>query len=118
MNPARRPNPCRLCAQAAALAALAFASSCNTFWADLELERRTETSGTFESSGWNLTLLSFDLPRVARQSALDNVADARLDNVDVIETTEWPYLGPFDWLLDIIGVRFATVKGTWGWTGE
>ena len=25
-----------------------------------------------------------------------------------------PYLGPFDWLLDIVGIRYARISGTWG----
>jgi len=36
------------------------------------------------------------------------------ENLDV--TTAWrgPYLGPFDWLLEIIGFRRAVIRGTWG----
>jgi len=89
-------------------------SSCRGFWGSLEIQRDTQTSGTYYASGWNFTFLSLDLPQDAMLIARENVSDARLDNLDV--TTAWrgPYLGPFDWLLEIIGFRRAVIRGTWG----
>ena len=85
-------------------------SSC----ADLSFQRDTETSGRFESTGMAVTLLSFDLPKGALMIARENASDANLPNMVVTETTVFPYLGPFDWLLDIIGLRYARVRGTFG----
>ena len=82
--------------------------------ANLSFERDTTTSGTFQSSATAVTLLSFDLPKGAMLIARENVSDANLANMVVTETKVVPYLGPFDFLLDIIGVRWARVKGTWG----
>jgi len=86
------------------------ASSC----ANLSFQRDTETSGRFESTGMAVTLLSFDLPKGALMIARENASDANLPNMRVTETTVFPYLGPFDWLIDIIGVRYARVRGTFG----
>jgi hypothetical protein len=61
-----------------------------------------------------VTLISFDLPKGAMLIARENVSDANLANMVVTETKVIPYLGPLDFLLDIIGVRWARVKGTWG----
>ncbi|MBL8859085.1 MAG: hypothetical protein JNL28_11300 [Planctomycetes bacterium] len=82
--------------------------------ANLSFERDTQASGTFESTGMAVTLLSFDLPKGALLIARENVSDANLANMVVTETTVIPYLGPMDWLLDIIGLRWARVRGTWG----
>ena len=111
-------RPRHLRALVLSLLVLALGASCRSVWSELEIERRTQTSGTFVSKGWNLTFISLDLPRQAMQSARDNVADARLDNLDVQEMVVWPHFGPVDWLLEIIGVRFARIEGTWGWTGD
>jgi hypothetical protein len=77
-------------------------------------QRETETSGTFSSTGLAVTLLSFDLPKGALMIARENASDANVPNMQVTETTVFPYLGAFDWILDIIGVRWARVRGTWG----
>lgn len=82
--------------------------------ADLSFQRDTATSGTFESTAMAVTLISFDLPKGAMMIARENVSDANLANMIVTETKVIPYLGPFDFILDIIGVRWASVKGTWG----
>ena len=50
--------------------------------------------------------------------ARENASDANLANMVVQETTVFPYLGPFDFLFDIIGIRFARVTGTWGFAGK
>ena len=88
-------------------------SSC----ASLSFDRRTQTSGTFHSSAAALTLLGWDLPKRAIDTARDNASDAGLVNMQVEHATVTPYLGWFDWLLDIVGVRWATVSGTWGYDG-
>ena len=92
-----------------ALAALVL-SSC----AGVSFDRDSSTSGNFVSSGLALTVLSFDFPKSAVNIARENASDARQPNMVVHETTVFPYLGPLDILLDIIGVRYARVTGTWG----
>lgn len=84
----------------------------------MSFDRTTETSGTFRSSGLSLTFLSIDLPRRAIDTAYENASDAQQPNT--IPTSEWifPNFGPLDWLLDIIGIRYAVVKGTWGFADE
>ncbi len=87
--------------------------------ANLSFERKTETSGTFTSTGWALTLFAVDIPKGALQIARENASDANLANTVVEEVTVVPYLGRwFDWLLDIVGIRYARVSGTWGFTGH
>jgi hypothetical protein len=90
------------------------ASSC----ANLSFKRQTETSGTFTSTGMSFTILSVDIPKNALLIARENASDANMANLVVEETKVVPYLGPFDWLLDIIGVRYARVEGTWGFAGK
>lgn len=85
-----------------------------TACANLSFERDTQSSGTFSSTGLAVTLLSFDLPKGALMIARENASDANLPNTVISETTVVPYLGAFDWLLDIIGLRWARVRGTWG----
>jgi hypothetical protein len=93
---------------------VALAVSATTSCAHLSFERDTATSGTFESSGLAVTLISFDLPKGAMLIARENASDANLANMVVTETYVVPYFGPFDWILDIVGVRYARVRGTWG----
>lgn len=94
------------------LTALAL-SSC----ASLSVKRDTATSGTFNSSGRSFTFLSWDMPRPAIQIAHENASDAGLPNIQAtsVSVTDW---GWFDWILEIVSVRSARVKGTWGFTGE
>ena len=82
--------------------------------ASVEFERDTQTSGTFETTGFAVTLISFDMPKGALLIARENASDANLANMIVTETTVFPYLGPFDWVLDIVGMRWAAVRGTFG----
>jgi hypothetical protein len=96
--------------QALTLAVALALGSC----ANVKFERDTQTSGTFESTGFAVTLISFDLPKGALMIARENASDANLANMIVTETTVVPYLGPMDWLLDIIGCRWARVRGTFG----
>ncbi|MEM8711056.1 MAG: hypothetical protein AAGG01_08895 [Planctomycetota bacterium] len=89
------------------------ASSC----ASLSVKRDTETSGTFNSSARSFTLLSYAFPRPAIQVAHENIADASLPNTQATRVTETDW-GWFDWILEIISIRSARVKGTWGFNGE
>ena len=86
--------------------------------ASLTHTRTTETSGTFRSSGWCFTILSVDIPKGAVQIARENASDANLPNTQVQSLEVTPNLGGFDWLLDIIGLRYAKIEGTWGFDGK
>lgn len=88
-------------------------SSC----ASLSVKRDTETSGTFNSSARSFTLFSYVFPRPAIQIAHENIADAGLPNTTAtyVRETDW---GWFDWVLELISIRSARVKGTWGFNGE
>jgi hypothetical protein len=89
-------------------------SSC----AGLSFDRATQTSGTFTSTGLALTIASIDLPKPALDIARENASDSNLANLVVENAWVFPDLGPLDWLLDIIGVRYARITGTWGFPGE
>ena len=89
-------------------------SSC----ASVSFDRRTQTSGTFRSSAVAITVLGWDLPKRAIDIARDNASDAGLVNMKVEHATVMPYLGWFDWVVDILGVRWARVSGTWGYDGK
>ena len=89
-------------------------SSC----ASVSFDRRTQTSGTFSSTGAAVTILGWDLPKRAIDIARDNASDAGLVNMQVEHATVTPYLGWFDWILDILSVRVARVSGTWGYDGK
>jgi hypothetical protein len=86
--------------------------------ASVRFTRDTKTSGTYVSTGLALTVISIDLPKSALQIARENAADARLANMTVEDVRVVPYLGWFDWLLDIFGVRWARVSGRWGFPGD
>jgi len=93
-------------------------ATCLGACSSMSITRDTQTSGTFRSRAWALTILSWDLPRPALNIARENIADTRLINLQV-ETAKVTPRSPFvDWLLDIIGVRVATITGTWGFAGE
>jgi hypothetical protein len=47
--------------------------------------------------------------------ARENASDANLANMEVTETVTFPYLGPLDWILDIISFRWSKIEGTWGY---
>lgn len=82
--------------------------------ASVSLERSTKTSGTYESVGWSFTLFSIDMPSGALSIARENAADFHLANTTETSAKVSPDLGWFNWVLDIISVRRAAVKGTWG----
>ena len=96
-----------------ALAALAL-SACTS----LSIERDTLTSGTFESRAWGFTILSWDLPKAALDTARENASDTRLLNLQVEEVDITPDWGWWNWVLDILSVRVATIRGTWGFRGN
>jgi len=96
------------------LAALAlWSASC----ASLEFRRDSETSGTFRSSGWAFTILSLDIPKTAEQIARENASDANMPNLQITDVLVAPYLGGFDWILDILSIRYCRIEGTWGFSG-
>ena len=98
---------------AAVLGVALLMSSC----ASLSVKRDTATSGTFNSSARSFTILSYSLPRPSIQIAHENIADAGLPNTHATSVTHTDW-GWFDWVLEIISVRSARVKGTWGFNGE
>lgn len=81
----------------------------------VSFERTTETSGTFRSSALAFTIFSIDLPKGAQLIARENASDANLANMEVTDTVVFPYFGAFDWILDIISLRWARIEGTWGY---
>ena len=99
---------------ALALAVVLALASCSS----LEVDRTTQTSGTFTSKGTGVLLLWYEIPMNATDIARENAADSRLTNMQVTEAYEYPKLGWFEWIYQILGLRFAVVKGTWGFTGE
>lgn len=103
-------GPLRLRGLAAVLALLCAASAC----ASVDFERGTPTSGTFTSSSIAFTFLSFDVPGPAVTIARGNAADARQPNTVIRRELVFPHLGPLDFLMDILSVRYARVQGTWG----
>jgi len=86
--------------------------------ASLDLDRTSQTSGTFRSSAVSFTILSLDLPKRAIDVAVENAADAQQPNAVITSQWVFPQLGPLDWLLDIISLRYAVVEGTWGFDDQ
>ncbi len=82
--------------------------------ASVSLERSTQTSGTYKSTGWSVTLLTIDMPRGSLSIARENAADFHLANTTETDAKVFPDFGWFNWVLDIVSVRKATVQGTWG----
>lgn len=98
-----------------AAACLLFAcASCSS----LSFQRETETSGTYRATGWSFTFLTWDFPKQAIDIVRENVSDANLANMEVTQTVKAPDLGWFNWLLEIISVRYAKLSGTWGFRGD
>jgi len=111
MTSAPRHRLLRSVALVALLVGAATSSGCGS----LSFERTTETSGTFSSSGFAFTIFSIDLPKGAQLIARENASDANLANMEVTSTVTFPYLGPLDWILDIISFRYSRIEGTWGY---
>jgi len=113
------PAPHRISGMAARLlGALALTIALSASCASVEFKRNTETSGTFRSTGFSFVMLAIDIPKTAVQIARENAADAQLANTEVEEVFVFPYLGWFDWLIDLLGFRYARISGTWGFPGE
>lgn len=87
-----------------------FGTSC----ASLRVDKETQTSGTFRSTATAFTFLGIDFPATALSIARGNAADSGRPGLVVEKETVFPYLGPLDWLLEIISVRYARVSGRWG----
>lgn len=107
--PVKKPS------RSAALASIVLAAAALPGCSSLTFERTTETSGTFRSTGFAFTIFSVDLPKGSQLIARENASDANLANMEVTDTVTIPYLGPFDWILDIISFRWSKVEGTWGY---
>lgn len=80
----------------------------------VEFRRGDQETGTFTSSAWSITILSYDLPQHALETARANASDSQMPNLIVERELVVPYFGPLDFLLDIIGIRFARVQGSFG----
>ena len=89
---------------------LGLASSC----ASVQFDRTEKEAGVFHSSAWSMTILGLDLPGNALMIARANASDSALPNMEVTEETRRPYLGRFNWILNIFSIRYASVDGTWG----
>jgi len=107
------PRPPR-CAVALLLLCADAASGCSS----LSFQRKTETSGTFSSSGWAVTMLAVDIPKSALQIARENASDSNLANMQVEKVLIVPDFGGLNWILDIFSIRFARIEGTWGFSGK
>lgn len=104
-------RPTRLRSTLTVACLVIFLSSC----ASVSLKRSTKTSGTYSSSGWAFTVLSIDMPRGALRIARENAADLHMANTVETYAKITPDLGWWNWLFDIVGVRKATTRGTWGY---
>jgi len=89
-------------------------SSCSS----MSFNRLSETHGEFYANGVAITILGIDFPRAAIDIARENLSDARQPNMQITEELITPYLGWFDWFLDIFSVRFASITGTWGFSPD
>lgn len=105
------------CAAARRAIAGLLASLALSACAGVSFERKTETSGTFTSYGFAMTILSTDFPKGALQIARENASDAGFANMEVQKSLVFPYLGPLDWILDLLSFRYARISGTWGYAG-
>jgi hypothetical protein len=114
MTSAPPPRLRRAGVAAALMLAATIASGCSS----LSHERTTGSSGTFSSTGFAFTIFSIDLPKGAQLIARENASDANLPNMEVTSTVTVPYLGPFDWILDIISFRWSKIEGTWGYAPD
>jgi len=100
------------------LVAIALATLVLSGCASVSFERKTPTSGTFESTAWAFTFLSFDFPSPALAIARGNASDGGHPNLLIESESVVPSLGRLDWLLDILMIRRAHVSGTWGTPSE
>jgi len=101
-------------ARLAATAWLLAGASC----ASVDFDPTGADTGHFRSSAMAFTFLGHDHPQSALLIARGNAADSQLPNLVVEEEIVFPYLWKLDFLLDLVSLRFAIVRGTWGPAGE
>jgi hypothetical protein len=82
--------------------------------ASLSVTPKDASTGSFRSSALTLTFLGNDYPQSAILLARANAANAQLANQIVTRELIFPYFWKFDFLLDILSVRWASVSGTYG----
>lgn len=104
-----RRNRASSASRLAALALLLTLASC----ASVSVRGKSEERGTFRSTALTFTFFSYDFPGPALTIARANAADTHRPGLLVEHESVFPYLWKLDWLLDIIGVRYAVVEGTW-----
>ena len=80
----------------------------------MSFSRQSETHGEFYANGISITVLGIDLPRSAIDIARENLSDARQPNMRIEDETIFPNLGWFNWILEIVSIRFGSISGTWG----
>jgi hypothetical protein len=96
------------------LLAAALLAGCSS----IEFQRDTLSSGTYRATGTSFTIFGVDIPRSALNQARENASDSGLHNMVVQRAEVYPYWGMFDFLLEIISVRYAVIEGTWGFEEE
>ena len=103
--------PAMLARAAFLLTALVLASSS---CASMDFKATDASSGTFRSSAVAFTFLGKDFPQSAILLARANASDSQLPNLVVTEERIFPYFWRLDFLLDVISIRWASVRGTYG----
>ena len=83
--------------------------------ASVDFERTTETSGTYRSTAWAMTV--FTMPAGALKIARENASDAGLAATVETYADVTPDWGWWNWVLDMLSIRRAEVSGTWGFDG-
>lgn len=116
--PSSAPTPRPRASSGPGAAALAFCCALAAGCASVEFTRETETSGRFESTGIAFTLFAYDFPKRSIDIARENASDSRQPNMQVEEEWTFPSLGPVDWILDLVGIRYSRVSGSWGFKPE
>ncbi|MFT7679294.1 MAG: hypothetical protein ACI8QC_003295 [Planctomycetota bacterium] len=100
-------------ARASAAVLLVSVSAC----ASVDFERTTETSGTYRSTAWSMTVFTIDMPAGALKIARENASDAGLAATVETYADVTPDWGWWNWVLDMLSIRRAEVSGTWGFDG-
>lgn len=118
LPPSSAHAPRRRASSGLGAVALLLCSALAAGCASVEFTRETETSGRFESTGIAFTLFAYDFPKRSIDIARENASDSRQPNMQVEEEWTFPSLGPVDWILDLIGIRYSKVSGSWGFKPE
>ncbi|MEX1023584.1 MAG: hypothetical protein WD226_00785 [Planctomycetota bacterium] len=111
----RPPRVTRALLNATACLPLLLGSTAIVGCASVDFERTSPNAGEFRSSALSLTFFGFDFPTHALLAARANASDAQQPNTEVSYERVFPYFGAFDWLLDLVSIRWAVVRGTWGY---